>query len=77
MKTVYYIGPHPAVEVPAAGAVAANNEPFEVSDELAGSLLEQSDLWASKPVTGPGSAVATSKPERKPTSAGTGRKIKE
>lgn len=47
MATVVYVGPHAEVEVPAAGIVAKQGEPVEVSAEVAKSLLKQEDIWAA------------------------------
>ena len=46
MKLIYP-GPHPAVDVPAAGVTAIKGEPVEIADDIAARLLEQG--WSKTP----------------------------
>jgi len=51
MKRIKYVGPHDAVDVPAAGLEGVKRGAVvEVSNELADSLLEQVDNWRGAPV---------------------------
>ena len=46
MPRIRYVGPYDAVEVPALGVVVERDAEVDVADDdLAASLLEQSDNW--------------------------------
>jgi hypothetical protein len=47
LVSVVYVGPYPEVEVPAAGIVAKHGEPVDVPEDVAKSLLTQTDSWAA------------------------------
>ena len=49
MKSITYIGKHAEVEFEQGSIwrTAVNGEPIDVPDDLADSLLEQSDQWAA------------------------------
>jgi hypothetical protein len=56
MTTVTYIGPFAEVEIASTGQICARDGWIEVDDDLAASLLEQTDTWAPKPKTKKGDA---------------------